>query len=496
MRVYGYYDVVVVGGGASGTAAAIYAARNGAKTILIETLGSIGGMVNLVGPPGWAFCHLYNEAGERVIGGFVEELYQDLYKRDLAQPLPLEENRCQAAPAFIDIDWAGLLLFEKCREAGVELMLHTLAVDVLKEGNTVQGVVVENTSGRMAVMGKVIIEATGEGDIMARAGVPYSQIDRTKEELDPPSITFHMDGVDWSKTTAYFKAHPDQFLPGYVKGRPLADWEKKHYEERLRKLAECESVIDLVREGVTETFDYDELSQEALKNGDMHPYGDLGHYFTYRQGGHFQPVFQHTAQAYDCDTTDVTEYSWGEMETRRQVVIAIKAIQKYLPGFEHAYLTRMTAGMRTREGRHTVGDYQIKAEDCANNARFDDCIAKCTMPCTIGGPFHSAATPGIAMNVDPTRKMIIPANRGSYDVPYRAMVPKNVEGMLMTGKLVSVTEDFKRDLLPDNMIWGQAAGTAAALCIKKGITPRELENCVGELQEQLRKDGAILDGVK
>ena len=70
------------------------------------------------------------------------------------------------------------------------------------------------------------------------------------------------------------------------------------------------------------------------------------------------------------------------------------------------------------------------------------------------------------------------------------------QSMLMTGKLVSVTEDFKRDLLPDNMIWGQAAGTAAALCIKKGITPRELENCVGELQEQLRKDGAILDGVK
>ena len=79
------------------------------------------------------------------------------------------------------------------------------ALDI--NGRMRQGVVVENTSGRMAIMGKVIIEATGEGDIMARAGVPYSQIDRTKEELDPPSITFHMDGVDWSKTTAYFKAH-------------------------------------------------------------------------------------------------------------------------------------------------------------------------------------------------------------------------------------------------------------------------------------------------
>lgn len=496
MRQYGSYDVVVVGGGASGATAAIYAARNGAKTILIETLGSIGGMVNLVGPPGWAFSHLWNEAGEKIIGGFVDELYNDLRKMDCAQPMPEKGFNGNATAAFIDIDWAGLLLFEKCREAGVELMLHTIAVDVVKEDNVIKGVIVENTSGRMSVMGKVIIEATGEGDIMARAGVQYSQIDRNVEELDPPSITFHMDGVDWSKVTAYFKAHPDQFLPGYIKGRELEDFEKERYEYRLKRLAECESVIDLVREGLVETFDYDELSHQALENGDMHPYGDLGHYFTYRQGGHYQPVFQHTAQAVDCDTTDITEYSWGEMETRRQVVIAVPAIKKYLPGFENAYVTRMTAGMRTREGRHTVGDYQMVYTDVRDAAKYDDCVAKCSMAVTRGGPFHSAKTPGIAMNVDPTREHFQPANRGSYDIRYKCFVPKGIEGMLLTGKLVSVTEDFKRDLLPDNIIWGQAAGTAAAICVKKGITPRQLEECVSELQDQLRKDGAILDGVK
>ena len=87
------------------------------------------------------------------------------------------------------------------------------------------------------------------------------------------------------------------------------------------------------------------------------------------------------------------------------------------------------------------------------------------------------------MNIDPNRKYNRPKDGGSFDVPYRSLVPKNVEGMLITGKLMSCNEDFKRDLLPDNIATGQAAGVAAALCAKKGITPREMEKDVKELQE-------------
>lgn len=492
MRIYGYYDVVVVGGGASGTSAAIAAAREGANVILIETLGSIGGMMNIVGPPGWAFDHLFNERGERIIGGFVDELYTELYDMGLATPLPKPEYRCLNSPAFVDVDWCGLLMFEKLRESGVQLLLHSMAVDVLKEGNCVQGVIVENTSGRMAVMGKVIIEATGEGDIAARAGVPYTQVDRTKEELDPPSITFHMDGIDWDKVTQYYKTHPDQFLPDFID--PKDEKSKPFVERRMKALEEYDSILDMVRDGVIDQLDYHDLSMQAIQNGDMHPYGDLGHFFTPRQFGHMQAVFQHTAQAFDCDTTDITEYSNGEMETRRQVVIAIKAIQKYLPGYEHAYFTRLTSGMRTREGRHMIGDYQMVCTDVAEGRKFPDVMAKCAMM-TQHGPFHSAATPGLAMNCDPERNLCMAKDGGSYDIPYRAFVPKGIDGMLLTGKLVSVSEDFKRDLLPDNMIWGQAAGVAAAVCVRNGKTPRELEEDVSEVQDILRKNGAILDGV-
>jgi hypothetical protein len=493
MRVYGNYDVVVVGGGAAGSCTAIAAAREGASVCLIETLGSVGGMLNIVGPPGWAFEHLYNDRGERIIAGVVEEIYQELYGMGLATPLPKPENRCLNSPAFVDIDWAGLLLFEKLREANVQLLLHSMAVDVLKEDNAVKGVIVENTSGRMAVMGKVIVEATGEGDIAVRAGVQYSKIDRTKEEIDPPSITFHMDGIDWDKATTYFKEHPDQLIPDYAKSKPGS------YEgmiaRRTSALEKYDSIIDMVLDGVIDQIDYSALSKEAIDNGDMHPYGDLGHFFTPRQFGHMQAVFQHTAQIKDCDTTDITEYSAGEMEARRQVVIAIKAIQKYLPGYDHAYLTRITSGMRTREGRHTVGDYQLVSSDVVECRKFPDVMAKAAMSASGGGPFHSASTPGTAMNINPNRINYLPKDNGSYDIPYRAFVPKGIEGMLLTGKLVSVTEDFKRDLLPDNMVWGQAAGIAAAVCVRKGKTPRELEEDVSEVQEILKKNGAILDGV-
>ena len=490
MRIYGYYDVVVVGGGASGCCAALAAAREGANVILIETLGTIGGMINVVGPPGWAFEHLYNMAGERIIDGIVGELHTELYNMGVAMPLPKVTHR--EAPAFVDIDWCGLLLFEKLRKAGVTFLLHSMAVDVLKEGNTVHGVIVENTSGRMAVMGKVIIEATGEGDIAARAGVPYSQTDRTKEELDPPSITFHMDGVNWDKVTDYFRTHPDQFIPDFMCSQPQ-EIRQALIDQRAELLRTHDSILDLVREGYVDALDYHDLSAEAIRNGDMHPYGDFGHFFTPRAHGVVQATFQHSAQIPDCDTTDISEFSAGEVEARRQVVIAINAIGKYLPGFEDAYLTRITPGMRTREGCHMEGDYQMTADDAKNAAKFDDVIAKCCMPVRPGGPFHSVAVAGQAINETP---IFAPANDGSYDIPYRALVPKGIDGMLLSGKLVSLSQAFKRDLLPDNMVWGQAAGTAAAICTRRGITPRRLEEDVSELQEILRKNGAILDGTR
>lgn len=494
MRIYGEYDVVVVGGGVSGCAAAVAASRGGARTILIENLGILGGMMNVFGPPGWAFSHLWNGDGQQIIGGFVEECHHILEKEGRAIPFPKAEDLTGSSFAFVDPDWYGLLMFRMIRDNNIELLMHSLAVDVLKEDDQVKGVIVENTNGRMAVMGKVIIEATGEGDIAVSAGVPYTKIDRLREEIDPPSITFHMDGIDWDKVTKYFKENLDQFR---IQLNLESDTERDEIAQKAIKdrLLKADSILDLVKAGVIGQIDYDDLSMKAYKNGDMHAYGDLGHFFTPRSHGHFQAIFQHTAQIKDCDTNDITEWTYGEAEARRQVEIAIRAINKYLPGYEKAYLTRITVAMRTREGRHMIGDYQMQTDDVKHCRRFTDVIAKCMMPVSTGGPFHSASKPGTAMNN--IGGFIRAKNFGSYDIPYRALVPQKVEGMLMTGKCASLSEDFKRDLLPDNIVWGQAAGAAAGLCIKHGVTPRQLEDdkYVKELQKVLKDHGAILDGV-
>lgn len=492
MRVYGSYDVVVVGGGASGTAAAIAAACEGAKTIIIENLGILGGMMNVFGPPGWAFCHLWNCKGEQIIGGFVEETHHILEKEGHAIPFPKKEDASAHCFGFVDPDHYGLLMFRMCRENNVELLMHSLAVEIIKEGDTATGVIVENCEGRMAVMGKVIIEASGEGDLAARAGVPYTKIDRTKEEIDPPSITFHMDGIDWAKVTEYYKTHPDQFNP--ITYRPHGSAEEKAVLDDLnQRLMNCECITDLVWDGVLGNIDYDDISMEAYKNGDLHPYGDLGHFFTPRSHHHMQAIFQHTAQVKDCDTNSIKEWSQGESEARRQVEIAIKAINKYLPGYEHAYLTRITSSMRTREGRHMIGDYVMSVEDVAEARKHPDVIAKCMQSVNHGGPFHSASEPGTAMNRNFSGFTDV-KDGGSYDIPYRCLVPKNVENLLLSGKNISVSEDHKRDQLPDNIVWGQAAGVAAALCARDGITPRELEKDVSELQKILLDHGAILFG--
>ncbi|MFA5015880.1 MAG: FAD-dependent oxidoreductase, partial [Actinomycetota bacterium] len=174
------YDVIICGGGTSGCSAAISAARAGANTLLIERIGSLGGQMNISGPPGFAYAWFFNPLGEQDIGGIMEETYNRLYKSGHALPHIKTPIRAKTGYTFsyIDPDWWGLMIFEMMTENNVNLLLHSLVVDVLKEGDTVKGVVVENANGRVEIPGKIVIDCTGEGDIAARAGAPFEMASR------------------------------------------------------------------------------------------------------------------------------------------------------------------------------------------------------------------------------------------------------------------------------------------------------------------------------
>jgi len=478
MQLFGEYDVVVVGGGTSGVSAAIASARTGANTLLIERLGALGGQLNISGPPGFAYAHFFNMLGEQVIGGFMGETHTRLLNEGHALPHIRPEFRGSYSFSYVDPDWWGLMIFEMMTENNVNLLLHSLAVDVLKEGDAVRGVIVENTSGRQVVIGKVIIDCTGEGDLSVRAGAPYDILPR--EQIQPHTISFTADGVDWDKALSYIKENPDEFSFERFLINPFLNWTKEQLLERIKNI---EDITEL-----GEIMGYYSLRDAALAKGEWHEYSGVGFFLTPREGGVIQALFQHSSQVPNCDPTDVRDLTYGEIECRRQIVIAWKFIRKYMPGFENAYITRLCPELRIRESGRVIGDYILTTQDVLESRKFKDVIGKSAFPA--GG--HHVATTDTLTSTQTTGGY--PRDGGSHDIPYRCLVPKNVENMLVAGKAISTDRDAYHRFLQQTMVTGQAAGVAAALCAKKNITPRQLEEDVSELQNILIKQGAILYG--
>jgi len=474
MEIYGEYDVVVVGGGTSGVAAAIASARAGANTILIERLGTLGGQMNVSGPPGFAYAYMFNPRGEQIIAGIMEETHRRLLDEGHALPHTTPDFRVGYSFSLVDPDYWGLLIFEMMTESGVNLLLHTLAVDVLKQNGSVTGVLVENPSGRQLVLGRIVIDCTGEGEISARAGAPYEQV--PKEQLEPHTISFTVDGVDWDKVLKYVKENAEyEFNP---MTHPYLNWTQEQIVERIRKVNDVTEI--------TNFMGYYSLRDKAVAAGEYHPFSGVGFFIMPRDNGVLQAHFQHSSQVGNVDPTDVRDLTYCEVECRKQVVMALKFIKKYMPGFENCYLTRMCQELRIRESRRIMGDYVLTKADVAEARKFKDVIGKSSFS---SGAKHVATQDTIAYE-----GIVYPKDGGSYDIPYRCLVPKVVENLLVAGKAISTDRASYKRFLQETMVTGQAAGVAAAVCTRKGITPRQLEQDVSELQEILVKQGAILHG--
>ena len=257
MELFGEYDVVVAGGGTSGVTAAICAAREGAKTLLIERLGALGGQMNVSGPPGFAYAWMFNPRYEQIIAGFMEETHARLLKDGHALPHSKPDFRAGYSFSYVDPDWWGLLMFEMMQENGVELLLHSLVVDVIKQGDTVKGVIVENTSGRQVILGKVVIDCTGEGDVSVRAGAPYEQL--PKDQLQPHTLSFTVDGVDWDRVLKYIKENLNEFV---FRPHPYLDWTQEQMHERIKKVTDITEMGELVG--------WISLRDEAMAKGEWH----------------------------------------------------------------------------------------------------------------------------------------------------------------------------------------------------------------------------------
>lgn len=366
------YDVIVCGGGTSGVAAAIAAARSGANTLLIERVGALGGQLCFSGPPGFAFAHLFNPKGEQDAAGIIEEIHHRMLEEGHALPHLKPEYRLEAGYTFsyVDPDWFSITIFEMMEEAGVHLLLHSLVVDVTKDGDKVTGVVVENTNGTMTIHGKIIIDCTGEGDIAIRAGAPSEYVDR--ETVQPLTISFTMDGVNWDELMDWINTHPDQIV---WFEHTLPHWSEERKEEANQKALKFYSTCRKPEE-MGEMMGFIDFHKMGLETGEWHEYSGVGFFITPREGGHIQAHMQHSSQVPNVLTNDAWDLTKGEAECRRQNKIALKFFRKYIPGFENAYLTRMCPEMRLREGPRVMGDYKLTRDDVAVGREFPDVIGK------------------------------------------------------------------------------------------------------------------------
>jgi len=455
------YDVIVAGGGSAGVVAAIASARNGARTLLIEKNGFVGGDTTA----GLVFCmgSFHNQLGEQVVKGIPQEIVDRAVKLGAVGHVISPVRPGKITMTFVDEEVLKFVEMEMLIESGVNLLLHTIVFNAFVEENKIRGLEVANKSGRQVVLGKVIVDATGDGDVSAYAGAPYIKGRKSDRLIIPPTMMFKMSNVNIDKVIQYIREHPEQFAAGrgWSKGSDLTS-----------------PVIHCNLAGFTKEWN------EALEKGELSKMIDPEHSsFLRPDPSRPDEVLVNMTRILNVDATDAKSLTYGEIEGRRQAWQCAIWLKKYIPGFENARLM-VAPQLGIREGRRIIGEYILTGLDVTSGRKFDDVIAKCA----VGLDIHEPSEKG-------GHKFVPIKGGGSYDIPYRCIVPQKIENLLVAGRCISADDEAFSSIrwTVPCMATGQAAGTAAALAVKENVEPRYLNT--KKLQETLLNQNVILYGV-
>ena len=441
-------DVAVVGGGTAGFVAALAAARAGAQTILIEQHGSLGGAMINGATALHSFFNLYKAFPGVERTQLVRGIPQEIVERMVAAggcPGHVEMAEgydYDSVATCFDHEIFKLVSLEMLVEAGVRLLLHTATVDAVMDGAALHGVIVETKSGREAILAKVCVDCSGDGDVAYHAGVPF-RLDVDQPQSHSVSMTFGLGNVDLPRTVDYLREHG--LLSQLVRG----DKGSAH--------------DDVIRIGFN-------LRKNPEFEREMEAMGTWGPLSVSLHEGEL--TYVNTTRVRGVNTADVEEITRAEIALRRQATEMAGFLKRSVPGFERSYINWTSIQVGVRRTRTIECEYDISSEDVEHARRFDDEIA-------LYG-FHDLAP----------RRMI--AGGGAYGIPYRALLPKGVENLLVAGKMI--TSDWTAHMSTRNtvacMAQGQAAGAAAALCVRQQVTPRALD--VTLLRQELAAAGVYL----
>jgi hypothetical protein len=444
-------QVLVVGAGAAGVAAAISAARNGAATLLVEYNGFLGGISATLG---WIGFH--DNRYRQVVKGFAAECIQRLQETGDASPYVMDP-KCSSIVSLNTHSWK-ILAMKMAQEAGVDLMLHTHVVDTLREGDRITGVVVEHKSGRQEIHADVTIDCSGDGDVAARGGVEWDK-GRTRDGLvQAPTLVFRVGGLDRERFVDACKRKEYNYR----------EW-LSPYPDLWRKMMQR---IDL--EPVFITGGFAGLIEKAKRAGDF----DVPQSRLVGIKSHVPDEFLVvTTRILGLDPTDVSSVTEAYARIYQQIPILLRFFRKYLPGWEDAHLREIAPMLGIRESRRIHGDYMLNLEDVVNGRRFPDAVGM--------GGYHVDIH-------NPSGTWVLSHNVSAYSIPLRSLVAKSVEGLLMAGKCLSATHEAVAStrVIPICMGQGQAVGTVAAMAVAAGCTVREVP--IAALQNRLIDQGAEL----
>ena len=445
-------QLLVVGGGPSGVCAAVAAARRGIQTILLDSGNCLGGMgtKGLVGP----FMTCYDAKGETmIIRGLFEEIVDRLvslggaiHPREIRQGTEftawISEGHDHCTP--FDPEILKLVYDRICREAGVKVLFNTHFMRPVMKGRSVKGAEIVGPSGIERIIADMVIDATGDGTVAARSGVPFVLGDKESGRIQPASLFFRINNVDSDRLIADVVPHLPEFRRVNGVSYRCLHW----------RVAEAEAAgeWDLARKSVN-------IWRSVEKD---------------------QWVVNCT-RIHNVDSTDTENLTEAEFEGRRQVEELMHFFHKYVPGCEKATLMGTGSVMGIRESRHPQGDYVQKVDDLIAGVVPDDSILLSANSIDVHGAVGG-----------PAGGLYMPIKKDMYGIPYRALLPGSVDGLLLSGRCISADTASAGAIrvMPPAMAIGQASGTAAALSILGKVQPRDLDP--GDLIAALKQDKAFL----
>ena len=426
-------DVIVVGGGPSGFGAALCAARNGADTLLIDRFGIPGGNITV----GMMPCAGFGPIGI-VHNEFWERLEKEGYLFNIKTLYP-NNPLFHAYPGYYGMygfnpDTGACIMNQMLEEEGAKLLFRTLLVDAkIQEADgeeTIEAVIVENASGRQAIKGRIFVDATGRGDLVAKAGAPYKDPGDEDGCIIPPGLMWRMSGVDLDRLAEYQKNMDDPKLEKAI--------------EKARSNGDIPN--GLYRPVPTNTYASGYKGHPKI---DCYPAGESGELTIWQDAPHEWNL--------NC-ALNAADATRAEVELRKLIIAESKFLKKYVPGFEKAWVSGIAPLLGIREGRHPIGEHVLTYDDIRSKRKFPDAALRRS-----------------------SRNQLDFSGRDSqvfeFEIPYRSFLAKKVNNLLLAGESVSFEHYALFHAMRSfgmSVQTGEVAGRAAGLSVQRNIYPKEL----------------------